>query len=159
MEMDFAGEGWSKAHTYGKLRSSHWGRPLEFSFSRSSTGSHDFARAALVQVDPLMKALGRPVRENLSTSRDNDATLLQALTLTNGDLIHQRLHEAAEQWLHDDGNDPEQLVHRLYTQLLLRSPSRSERRYLTRSWQEVVEADELADAIWSMTMSPEFQFL
>ena len=44
-------------------------------------------RASLVKLDPFLKALGRPSRENVTTSRDDRATLLQALELTNGEFL------------------------------------------------------------------------
>ena len=41
-------------------------------------------RAALVNADPLMTALGRPNREQVVTVRTSAATTLQALELANG---------------------------------------------------------------------------
>jgi hypothetical protein len=41
-----------------------------------------FARAALVINNPFLIALGRPSRENVTTSRESQANLLQALELT-----------------------------------------------------------------------------
>ena len=46
-----------------------------------------FARAALVINNPFLTALGRPSRENVSTSRESQANLLQALELTKGETI------------------------------------------------------------------------
>ena len=53
---------------------------------------------------PFMKALGRPTRENVATSRDEQATLLQALELTNGDYFNDVLEEGAAMWLKEFDN-------------------------------------------------------
>jgi uncharacterized membrane protein/mono/diheme cytochrome c family protein len=66
---------WNTVRNYG---TSNWGRLINFSFE-DQNGS--FARASLVKQHPFMKALGRPSRENVTTSRDDQATLLQALDL------------------------------------------------------------------------------
>ena len=48
-----------------------------------------------------MKALGRPSRENVATSRSDEPTLLQALELTNGAYFNQVLEEGASLWLEE----------------------------------------------------------
>ena len=53
--------------------------------------NYPFARASLVKNDPFLTALGRPNRENVSTSRSSQASLLQAL-----DDTHHRMHELVE---------------------------------------------------------------
>jgi hypothetical protein len=50
-----------------------------------------FTRASLVKNDPFLTALGRPNRETVSTSRTSQANLLQALELTNGDLLNSTI--------------------------------------------------------------------
>ena len=57
-----------------------------------------FARASLVKNDPFLTALGRPNRENVSTSRISQANLLQALELTNGNKFNLSLRKGAEIW-------------------------------------------------------------
>jgi uncharacterized membrane protein/mono/diheme cytochrome c family protein len=72
MSPKFEEDGWEKVRNYG---ASHWNKLLDFSFEDSAGR---FARASLVRQHPFMKALGRPTRENVATSRDDQATLLQA---------------------------------------------------------------------------------
>ncbi|MDX2151132.1 MAG: DUF1553 domain-containing protein [Bryobacteraceae bacterium] len=45
--------------------------------------------------DPLSRALGRPIRDQVYTERASSATTLQALELTNGPLLAKRLERAA----------------------------------------------------------------
>lgn len=56
-------------------------------------------RAALALADPLMRALGRPNREQVVTERSTVATTLQALELTNGQSLADVLAQGAEAWL------------------------------------------------------------
>jgi hypothetical protein len=57
-----------------------------------------FTRASLVKNDPFLTALGRPNRETVSTSRTSQANLLQALELTNGDLLNSSIKTGALRW-------------------------------------------------------------
>ena len=52
--------------------------------SRRSTGS---CAAALVKSDPLMRSLGRPNREQVVTTRSDMLTTLEALDLSNGQVL------------------------------------------------------------------------
>lgn len=79
---DYDDTSWTTVHNYG---TSNWGRLIDFSFEDREGA---FARASLVKQHPFMKALGRPSRENVTTSRDDQATLLQALELMNGEFFN-----------------------------------------------------------------------
>ena len=74
--IDFDDQDWSPARKYGSFDKSYWGQLLDFNFQRNKKG---IARAALVQLDPFMKVLGRPVRENVTTSRPYEATPLAGI--------------------------------------------------------------------------------
>ena len=52
---------------------------------RAPTGG--FVRVALVTADPLMRALGRPIRDQVVTTRPESFTTLEALDLTNGAIL------------------------------------------------------------------------
>ena len=88
---DFDAENWVNVRNFG---SRHWDRLVDLNFEDNG---HQFARASLVRQHPFMKALGRPSRENVSTSRDDQATLLQALELTNGEYFNNVLAEGASE--------------------------------------------------------------
>lgn len=53
-------------------------------------------RASLVDADLLMRSLGRPNREQVVTTRPDDLTTLQALDLTNGAILAERLSSGAK---------------------------------------------------------------
>lgn len=55
-----------------------------------------YTREWRLKSDPLSRALGRPIRDQVYTERSTQATTLQALELTNGPLLSERLERAAK---------------------------------------------------------------
>ena len=106
-----------------------------------------------------MKALGRPSRENVSTSRDQQATLLQALELTNGEFFNGVLQDGATLWIARYGNDSEKIVAHLYQQALGRKPSEAEQEVLLAVLGDKPQKEDVQDIIWSTLNLPEFQFI
>ena len=117
-----------------------------------------FTRAALVLNDPFQKSLGRPTRENVSTGRVSQASLLQALELTNGGLFHQTLHTAAVEWSKRQPATP-QLVEDIYRRMFGRLPTRREMNVLTRNLGNRSGVDQIEDFFWTMALHPEFQLI
>ena len=54
-----------------------------------------YVREWRLKSDPLSRALGRPIRDQVYTERATEATTLQALELTNGPLLSKRLENGA----------------------------------------------------------------
>ena len=71
-------------------------------------------RSALAIADPLTTALGRPNREQVVTVRAAAATTLQALELSNGPTLSQRLSKGAERLLAENAATAGPLVDRVY---------------------------------------------
>jgi hypothetical protein len=61
---------------------------------RSATFAR-YTREWRLKSDPLSRALGRPIRDQVFTERSPDSSTLQALELTNGPLLAKRLQTAA----------------------------------------------------------------
>lgn len=59
----------------------------------------EYARAWRLKATPLDRALGRPVRDQVFTERNEQATTLQALELLNGGTLTRRLRSGAERLL------------------------------------------------------------
>jgi uncharacterized membrane protein/mono/diheme cytochrome c family protein len=110
--LDFKDQEWEKVRNFG---SRHWDKLLSFKFEDNV---HSFARASLVRQHPFMKALGRPSRENVATSRDDQATLLQALELTNGEYFNNVLEAGAGQWLDEYQQNGDRIIDTLYLKSL-----------------------------------------
>jgi len=145
---------WENVKEY---RSDYWGKLINFSFDQDEPQA--FARASMVKLDPFLKALGRPSRENVTTSRDDQATLLQALELTNGDFFNNIMKEGAERWLAQYGHNHQLLVEQLYLQAFGRKPTEQEQTVLIQKLNEKAPKEPLQDILWASVLLPEFQFI
>lgn len=144
---------WKEVRNYG---TANWGTLIDFSFHPHREA---FARASLVKQHPFLKALGRPTRENVTSTRNEQATLLQALELTNGDFFNSILAEGAQQWINHYKGDSRQIAIQLYRKLLSRLPNSMELRLMLDLLGEEPEVADLQNLFWSVLVSPEFQFI
>ena len=144
---------WEKTKNFG---SKHWGELLDFSFENNS---HLFARASMVKQHPFLKALGRPSRENITTTRDEQATLLQALELTNGSYFNSVLETGASDWLIKHNQNSELIANLLYQKALGRKPSKKENKIMLLTLGTQPEKESLQDLFWATLLLPEFQFI
>jgi mono/diheme cytochrome c family protein len=117
-----------------------------------------FARASLVKNDPFLTALGRPNRENVSTSRISQANLLQALELTNGNKFNLSLRKGAEIWA-QKYQTGESLVKALYLKALGREPSIKEMTLAVKYIGKKPSVEGIQDLVWAVTLLPEFQLI
>ncbi len=156
--VNYGDRDWQPARAYGRFDQSYWGQPVDF--RHNPDREHlPFARASLVTLDPFLKVLGRPTRENVVTRRDDQATLLQALELTNGVFFNDTISAGAARWLDDYGDDSRMLVERLYHSALGRAPSRREMRTATALLGEHPTEEEVQDVLWAVFMLPDFQLI
>ena len=117
-----------------------------------------FARASLVKNDPFLTALGRPNRENVSTSRISQANLLQALELTNGNKFNVTLRKGAEIWAQKYSTG-EALVKALYVKALGREPNPKELTLAVKYIGKKPSVEGIQDLVWAVTLLPEFQLI
>jgi Arc/MetJ family transcription regulator len=115
-------------------------------------------RAALVSADPLTLALGRPNREQITTTRQVVATTLQALELTNGDTLSKLVKRGAEKLLARN-LDGRALVEHVFRSGLGRDPTREERRASLELVGGKPTGEGVEDLLWVVSMLPEFQFV
>jgi hypothetical protein len=116
-------------------------------------------RSALAIADPLTTALGRPNREQVITVRAAAATTLQALELSNGSTLSQRLSKGAERLLAENAATAGPLVDRVYTRALGRRPTPDERRLCATLLGPTPRTEGVEDLLWSIVMLPEFQLI
>lgn len=119
---------------------------------------YPFARASLVKNDPFLTALGRPNRENVLTSRSSQASLLQALELTNGDAFTAALDAGARKW-HQRYSNSEELITELYRQALGRRPEEKEIQAAIKILGPSPKQEDVEDLLWSVMLLPEFQLI
>ena len=119
-----------------------------------------FVRASLVHADALMRSLGRPNREQVVTTRPDQLTTLQALDLSNGQLLADTLTRGAARMLKDEPKaTPEQRIRAVYQQALCRQPTADELGVARDLLGSPVTSEGLADLLWAVFMLPEFQLI
>ncbi|MDX1586811.1 MAG: DUF1549 domain-containing protein, partial [Balneolaceae bacterium] len=156
--MDFDDSNWGEVRTFGNSKNSgHWGQLLKFAHD---TGHQlDFVRASLVENDDFLKEMGRPSRENVITNRQTDATLLQALELTNGEKLNEVMARGAERLIGEYGQSTEQMIKDLYLTAYGRTPSQTEAELLNERLSSTPSKDAVQDLLWAVVMNPEFQLI
>jgi len=117
-----------------------------------------FPRASLVINDRFMTALGRPNRETVITSRASQASLIQALELTNGNTFYEALKRGAAAWK-DRYPDSDKLVEALFRNIYGRAPSGDEKKIAVELLGDRAEESGIQDLVWAMMLSPEFQLI
>ncbi len=155
--LEYQDEDWEKAWKAGSFSGGSWGRLLSFTFETME--EQPLARAALVRLDPFMKGLGRPARDNVTTKRDDEPTLLQALLLSNDLFLSQAIHDGAQRWLLEHPDEHTNLVDDLFQQALGRQPTETEKARLLEEIGTKPSTEQIADIIWSILLLPEFQFI
>ncbi|MEK6781292.1 MAG: DUF1549 domain-containing protein [Bacteroidota bacterium] len=118
----------------------------------------NYARASLVKNDVFLTALGRPNRENVSTSRSSQANLLQALELTNGNKFNNVLELGAKKWKEKFQTNTE-IINELYKMSLGRYPEKSEMKAATDILGALPNEENIQDLIWAIVLLPEFQLI
>ncbi|MFN0125892.1 MAG: DUF1549 domain-containing protein [Verrucomicrobiales bacterium] len=121
------------------------------------TGSR-MVRAALMNSDLLMRALGRPNREQIVSMRPNDLTTLEAIDLSNGQILADLLARGAQRLASLPWADGQALVRHVYLSTLSRPPSPQELALLSPTLAPPVAAQAVEDVLWAICMTPEFQF-
>jgi hypothetical protein len=116
-------------------------------------------RAALVDNDPLMTALGRPNREQVVTTRSSTATTLEALEMTNGSTLAGLLERGAQHVVQEWPKSNRELVGAIYERALSRKPTKDELRLAEEMVGSPVKKEGVEDLLWAMTMLPEFQLI
>jgi hypothetical protein len=111
-------------------------------------------RASLVKSTLLMRALGRPNREQVVTTRPADLTTLQALELNNGREFVNYLNRGATKLV-----AKKERVETLYLEALSRLPSSLEKQVGHEILGARVTPESAADFLWAILMLPEFQFI
>ena len=125
----------------------------------SSPDTRRVQRASLVAADPLMVALGRPNREQVTTVRLGMATTLQALELANGSTFAGMLEKGTERIMADAPSSAGALVDNLYFHALGRSPTPAEQAMAEQLVGAPVRSEGVQDFLWALTMLPEFQLI
>jgi hypothetical protein len=116
-------------------------------------------RAVLMNSDMLMRALGRPNREQIVSMRPNDLTTLEAIDLSNGQTLAEALSKGAQRLAARPWPDATALVRHLYLSAVSRPPTADEMSLLAPTLGTPVAAQAIEDVLWALCMTPEFQLV
>lgn len=117
-----------------------------------------YARAAFIANNSFLIAMGRPNRENVTTSRETQANLLQALELTNGDRFNAMLKRGAAKWK-QRYSDRESLLQAVYALALGRKPNAKERSVAQNLMDNNPSMESIQDFFWALLLLPELQII
>ena len=150
---------WSLAAELGSPNMSPWRLGAKLDVTMALAEEHSVVRASLVAADPLAVALGRPNREQITTTRASVATTLQALELTNGETLNKVVQKGAAKWLAGKSRPTEALVTEVFAKSLGRKPSPGELQMAVELVGTPARREGLEDLLWSVAMLPEFQLV
>ncbi|MEO1999257.1 MAG: DUF1553 domain-containing protein [Planctomycetaceae bacterium] len=156
-ESAFDQTGWKPAVVIAPADGGPWNLAASLVPSQTDRDSEQ-VRAAWSVATNLLRALGRPNREQVVTRRDTWATTLQGLELTNGSTLHHKLVQGAHYW--DSQKLPAaELISRLYMAALSRPPTEAERNTAESLLGKPIEKQGLEDLMWVLVMLDEFQLI
>jgi hypothetical protein len=129
-------------------------------FAPTAPAERRLIRESLVNADPLMRSLGRPNREQVVTSRPDQLTTLQALDLSNGQILANLLTAGADNLRKSlPKATADELAERVYEQALCRKPTPQELSVVREIIGTNPTPDTLADFLWAVLMLPEFELI
>ncbi len=106
-----------------------------------------------VAANPLTRALGRPIRDQVYSERETQATTLQALELVNGETLTHWLTRGAKKMLGALPPDPAALVDRTWAQKTGSMPFEVDVTGATKVWLVIKDmgtySPEKVEAIWA----------
>ena len=117
-----------------------------------------FARAAYVINNPFLIALGRPSRENVTTSRESQANLLQALELTKGERFGEALKKGAAEWK-EKYQTGDVIIKELYSKAFNRASTPKEFEVAKKALGNKPKSEDVEDLFWAVALLPEFQII
>ncbi len=107
-----------------------------------------------------MRSLGRPNREQVVTTRPDQLTTLEALDLSNGQILTDLLARGAANLLKEKPKaTPEERIEELYRRALCRKPTAEELVAAREILGTPATPEGLADLLWAVVMLPEFQLI
>ena len=117
-------------------------------------------RASLVACDLLMRSLGRPNREQVVTTRPAELSTLQALDLSNGEILAGILDSGARSLLEaNPERSAQEWIDWLALEAFQRHAEPAERALAVEVLGPEPSVEGLADLLWIVLMTPEFQMI
>jgi hypothetical protein len=115
-------------------------------------------RASIVPSDLLMRALGRPNREQIVSMRPEQLTTLEAIDLANGEQLTSLLRQGAADLIKPNVST-EELLDSVFFKALSRPPTSDEKLGLVAALGQTPSQQAVEDLLWLVLMLPEFQYI
>ncbi len=135
------------------------GKQLATQLAQAATSTQPMVRASLLKNDFLMRALGRPHREQIVSVRPADLNTLEAIDLNNGQTLATRLEQGASRLLAKPWPSSDALAQWLYQFALARVPTPAELSLAREVLGEKPTSQGVQDLLWAVLMLPEFQLV
>ena len=126
--------------------------------SSSGSASSLMVRASLMKCDLLMRALGRPNREQIVSVRPSELSTLEAIDLANTQALADMLAKGAKKLMREEPQ-ADALIKRLYASALCRMPTNDELAAARGALGSPVTEQGVQDLMWVIFMMPEFQMV
>ena len=117
------------------------------------------ARASLMKNDFLMRALGRPHREQIVSVRPAELTTLEAIDLNNGQILANYLQQGGRNLAGRPWESSDALIDWLFRFALSRPPTTDEQAAAREAVGDKITAQGVEDLLWCIAMLPEFQLV
>jgi mono/diheme cytochrome c family protein len=157
---NFQTKGWSHPFELGRADMAPWNIGKQLSVCLGVVSQYGLYRASIVDCDFLTRALGRPNREQVVTTRSSAATTLQGVEITNGSELAHLVEQGAEDLMAEESFvSSRRLIQRFYRRGLGRPPT-SEELGLARTFvTDQVKKEGVEDLVWALANLPEFQLI
>lgn len=116
-------------------------------------------RASLLKNTPLLKSLGRPIRDQIVSMRPSGLTTLEAIDLANEESLATALQRGGEVWSQRSWESTTELVESLFWSTLTRGPTPAERQLYVDFLGDQPQPAAISDCLWALCMLPEFMLV
>ncbi len=121
-----------------------------------SHGRMPMVRASLMKSDFLMRSLGRPLREQIVTSRPSELSTLEAVDLHNNEVFAEALQQGARSLAAREWEGSPDLARHLFRAALSRPPTASEVNAIRQALGDQPTEEQIEDLLWAIVLKPEF---
>ncbi|MFM8471597.1 MAG: hypothetical protein ACKODH_16805, partial [Limisphaerales bacterium] len=135
------------------------GKQLATQLAQAATSTQPMVRASLLKNDFLMRALGRPHREQIVSVRPAELSTLEAIDLNNGQLLATRLEQGASRLAAKPWVSTDEFTLWLYQFALARVPTTAELALAREALGPKPTAAGVQDLLWAVLMLPECQLV
>lgn len=131
--------------------------------SGNQTGQQIRKREWQKKADSLTRALGRPIRDQVISQRNEEATTLQSLELINGQILSELIRDKTKHILNSSdtpSKSPVEFVMKVYREALSRDPIPREIEAAESFFKSFdLSPEEVEDFLWMIFLLPEFQYI